>query len=113
MVREICKFYVLLAFLGVNLTSNAQVINYVDARYQADVNVYFVDWKYQADAVVYVTPYKSYSNKAGVWWVSNRYGVKVRVVKHRYQADVLIYQTKWRYQVKVNNLYKKYFANGK
>ena len=29
--------------------------------------------------------------------------------EHKYQADVLIYLTEWRYQVRVNDKYKKYF----
>ena len=109
MIREICKLCVLLAFLGVNLTSNAQVINYVDARYQADVNVYFVDWKYQADAVVYETPYISYTKDLGIWFVSSKWGVKVKEVKYKHQADVLIYITEWRHRVRVNECYKQYF----
>lgn len=106
------KLAVLITFLCVYLTSNAQTINWVEMKYQADVNVYFVNWKYQADAVVYITPYRSYSREEGVWWISKRHyqkGVKVRVVKHKYQADVLIYLTEWRYQVRVNNKYKRYF----
>lgn len=107
---------VLIAFLGVNLTLNAQTIDYVDMKYQADVNVYFVKWKHQADAVVYQSIYKSYSIKPGIWYVASgslhnhkRGAIKVRVVKYKSQADVLIYKTDWRYQVKVNETYNKYF----
>lgn len=106
------KLLVLIAFTCVYFTSNAQTINWVEMKYQADVNVYFVNWKHQADAVVYITPYRSYSREDGVWWVSKRHyqkGVKVRVVKYKHQADVLVYVTDWRYQVRVNNKYKKYF----
>jgi hypothetical protein len=112
MVKEICKFCVLIAFLGVSLISKAQTINYVEEKYQADVNVYLVNWKYQADAVVYITPYRSYSREEGVWWVSKGHyqkGVKVRIVKYKHQADVLVYLTEWRYQVRVNECYKRYF----
>ena len=110
------RLAVLITFLGVYLTSNAQTIDYVDMEYQADVNVYFVKWKHQADAVVYQSLYKSYAREEGVWYIAHgtlhnhkRGAIKVRVVKHKYQADVLIYKTDWRYQVRVNECYRKYF----
>ena len=81
-------------------------------KYKADVNVYFVNWRHQADAVVYITPYRSYNNELGVWYITNsfsRKNVKVRVVKYKYQADVLIFPTEWRYQVRVNEKYKEFF----
>ena len=106
------KLLVLIVFLSVYFNSNAQNVKWVDKKYQADVNVYFTNWKYQADAVVYVTPYKPYSKELGIWYINaypSRKNVKVRVVKYKYQADIIVYVTDWRYQVRVNNNYKKYF----
>lgn len=111
-MKEICKFCVLIAFLCVSFTSNAQNIKWVDMKYQADVNVYFTNWKYQADAIVYVTPYRPYNKELGIWFVNaypSRKNVKVRVVKYKYQADLIVYVTDWRHQVRVNEKYKKYF----
>jgi len=59
------RLAVLIAFLGVSLNANSQVIDYVEHKHQADVNVYFVKWRYEADAVVYKSIYKSYSKKEG------------------------------------------------
>lgn len=110
------KLLVLIAFTCVYFTSSAQTINWVEMKYQADVNVYFVKWKHQADAVVYQTIYRSYAKEDGVWYVAHgslhnhkNGAVNVRVVKYKHQADVLIYRTKWRYQVRVNDKYKQYF----
>ena len=103
---------VLIAFLGVNLTLNAQTIKFVDNEYQADVNVYFVKWKHQADAVIYQSQYRSYAREEGVWWVNKGFGgVKVKIVKYKHQADVKVFVTDWRYQVRVNECYRKYFNN--
>ena len=116
MAKEICKFCVLIAFLGVSLNVNSQVIDYVEHKHQADVNVYFVKWRYEADAVVYKSIYKSYSKKEGFWYIAhgslhNHHvgAVKVRVVKYKHEADVLIYFTEWKSSVRVNECYKSYF----
>ena len=102
---------VLIVFLCVNLTLNGQTIKFVDMKYQADVNVYFVNDKSEADAIVYVSSYKSYSKKLGIWFEEkffNNRGIKV-FVSSESKADVKVYLTKWRNEVKINEIYKLNF----
>ena len=38
--------------------AKAQVINWVDNTYNADITVYFTNYKHEADVIVYKTEYK-------------------------------------------------------
>ena len=106
----------LLSTLGLllfTLTSNAQVINYVDASWKADINVMFTSKQY-ADIIVYKAKYQhETNNQVGYWWVSegdNDGGyssnkLNVYVVENKYQADYTVYITDKKYEVRVTNKY--------
>ena len=108
----------LLSTLGLllfTLTSNAQVINYVDASWKADINVMFTSKQY-ADIIVYKAKYKyETNNQIGYWWVSGednngRYSsdkLNVYVVENRYQADYTVYITDKKYEVSITDKYRR------
>lgn len=109
------RLIVMLCFIGVCFTSNAQTIKYVDNIYQSDVNVFFVNNKWEADAVVYVSDYRFSPPQVGFWYEERFYqskGVKIYVTDVIYAADLKIYRTKWMYEVRVSDRYinefKKY-----
>ena len=104
------KIFTLILCLSLCLISNAQVVKFVNYKYQSDVKVYLTDYSYQADATVFVTPYRYQAkDKLGYWFVSSsNYGaVKVYITKHKYEADVLVYISEWKYKVKYNGSYIK------
>lgn len=103
----------ILGVLLFTLTANAQVINRVDARWKADINVMFTN-KLNADIIVYRTDSKHEAQtKPGYWWwdgdemnggySSNK--LNVYVVEYRYQADYTVYITDKKYEVRVTNKY--------
>ena len=107
----------LLFTLGLSLftlTTNAQVINYVDASWKADINVMFTGKMY-ADIIVYKAKYKyETNNQIGYWWVDEGDSdggyssdkLNVYVVENKYQADYTVYITDKKYEVEVNDRYR-------
>ncbi len=103
---------VLTCFLVYVNHSQAQIIKYVDNKYQADVIVYFTEYEYQADIVVYRTSSKYSARNNKGWWYWPVYGktydidaVKVYKTPHKYQADYVVYITKYQSRVKVDHCY--------
>ena len=68
------KLITLILFLGLYLTSNAQIIRFVDYKYQSDVKIFFVKHKYQADGIVYMTPYKFQARNMMCFWYDGAVG---------------------------------------
>ena len=109
----------LLLILGLILfTSNvkAQVINWVEYEYQADIKVFFVKYKYESDIIVCKTDYKYKTDKPGYWWwegdnvgegdrvySSNR--LNVYVVKYKYQSDYNVYISTHGWEIKLTDKY--------
>ena len=111
MAKGACKFALITGLLLYTFNVQSQTINYVNQENMGDVNVYFVNDKSETDAIVYVSSYKSYSKKLGIWFEEkffNNRGIKV-FVSSESKADVKVYLTKWRNEVKINEIYKLNF----
>jgi hypothetical protein len=107
----------LLFILGLSLFTsmvNAQVINWVEHEWQADITVQIVRYEWEADVTICKTKNKNRTTKPGVWWwdedgelgrdySSNR--LNVCRVKYGWQADYKVYLTTYEYKVKVTNDY--------
>ena len=93
--------------------AKAQVINWVDNTYNADITVYFTNYKYEADVIVYKTPLKyEAQTKPGYWWwdenLSSSYvyqKMNIKSVKYKYQADFIVYLTTFKHEVKLSRNY--------
>ena len=110
--NNMSKILTLVLCLSLYLTSNAQVVKFVNYKYQSDVKVYLTDYSYQADATVFVTSYRYQAkDKLGYWFVSssNYEAVKIYITKYKYEADVIIHISEWKYKVKYNGSYIKNF----
>ena len=109
MINKLCILCLLLFTFNVN----AQVINYVDKKYNADVNVFFVTYKYEADIIVYRTKYKHDAKiYPGKWYWredgGNEYDtdrINVHVVKYKSQADYIVYISEYSHEIKVTFKY--------
>jgi len=107
----------LLLILGLILfTSNvkAQVINWVEHEWQADITVHLVRYKWEADLIICKTNQKYKTNKPGIWWwdengengrdySSNR--LNVCRVEHKWQADYTVYLSTHEYEIKLTDEY--------
>ena len=93
--------------------AKAQVVNWVDNDYNADIKVYLTDYRYEADVVVFKTNYKYDAKvKPGQWWweenPDGRYEynkINVREVKYKYQADFIVYFTNYKSEIKLSQEY--------
>jgi hypothetical protein len=93
--------------------AKAQVINWVDNTYNADITVYFTSYKYEADVIVYKTTLKyEAKQKPGYWWwdenLSSNYEYKqlnIKTVKYKYQADLIVYVTTYKHEIKLSRKY--------
>ena len=93
--------------------AKAQVVNWVDNEYNADVTVYFTQYKYEADVIVYKTNYKYEAKmKPGYWWWDENLSggheyqmLNIKNVKYKYQADIIVYLTTYKSEIKLNQEY--------
>jgi len=93
--------------------AKAQVINWVDNTYNADITVYFTNYKYEADVIVYKTEYKYEAKmKPGYWWWDENLSggteynkLNIKTVKYKYQADLVVYLTTYKHEIKLNQEY--------
>lgn len=93
--------------------AKAQMINWVDNDYNADITVYLTSYKYEADVIVYKTSYKYEAKmKPGYWWwdenLSGGYShdkINVKTVKYKYQADLIVYMSTYKHEVKLSRKY--------
>ncbi len=96
------------------LTSNAQVINWVEHEWQADITVQIVKYEWEADVTICRTKSKNRATKPGIWWwdrdgemgrdnSSDR--LSVCRVSYGWQADYKVYLTTYEYNVKVTDEY--------
>ena len=107
------KLLSIFGLLLFTLTSNAQVINYVDKEYNADFNVYFTKYKYGADIIIFRTKYKYESKTRPGYWFwrdDNRKEydnnqINVFKVKYKYQSDYIVYISKYPYEIKLTSKY--------
>lgn len=93
--------------------SKAQVINWVEHEWQADIKVYLTDYKWSSDIVVYHTQNKyEAKSKLGWWYWDNggRYDyssdkLNVYVVRFPFQADYKVYVGENKWDVRVTDKY--------
>ena len=93
--------------------AKAQVINWVDNTYNADITVYFTNYKYEADVIVYKTTLKyEAKQKPGYWWWDENLSggteynkLNIKTVKYKYQADLIVYVTTYKHEIKLSRKY--------
>lgn len=107
----------LLFTLGLSLftlATNAQVINWVEHEWQADITVQIVKYEWEADVTICRTKSKSRATKPGIWWWDedgemgrNNSSDRLSVcrVSYGWQADYKVYLTTYEYNVKVTDEY--------
>jgi len=99
--------------------AKAQVINWVDNTYNADITVYFTNYKYEAEVIVYKTNYKYEAKmKPGYWWWDENLSegteynkLNIKSVKHKYQADLVVYLTTYKHEIKLSKEYLNLISN--
>ena len=97
--------------VGLQLTTNAQLVYSVDAEYKADVKVYVVDAEYKADLLVFKenAEYKAGNNDGKWYFVNAEYKAKKKIyfVDAEYKAELKIYFVDAAYKAGWKNSSKK------
>ena len=107
------KFISILVLSVLAIGAKAQVVNWVENDYNADLKIYFTNYKYEADVIAFKTPYKYEAQmKPGYWWwdenLSNSYvyqKMNIKSIKYKYQADFIVYITTFKHEIKLSKEY--------
>ncbi len=107
------KLLIITCLVLFNYNAKAQVVNWVDNNYNADITVYFTNYKYEADVIVYKTPLKYEAKmKPGYWWWDenlsggHKYQIlNIKSVNYKYQADMIVYISSFKHEIKLSREY--------
>lgn len=105
--------YVIIGLTLLCSKAQAQVINWVDQPWKADINVYFTNYKYEADIIIFKTNHKwDAKEKPGYWYWREDDGeeydsdrVNIFPVEHKWQADYVVYLTTYAHEIKLTDKY--------
>lgn len=104
--------FIIVILLGLfSFNSQAQVLEQVKYKHQADVIVYFVYYKYQADAVVYEGKRYEARQQQGIWYYDDKdpYRLKIYVTEYQHEADINIFVALKKWEVEVDGFYNNLF----